>query len=240
MSGTFSHSVFCPQERSTIRHSSGEGVSFDHYCNGNSTFCFSSASLQLRVEMRDVIYEDVPKDAWFSPFVQTLVEDNIARGYRDTDGILIGKFGVGRYISFAESVAMALKAAGVSVGGRQPENISAKGTWAASHIYEAEVRGLSLLQEDIDVHAPASRGAVIHTIFEIFRVPLLTNTPLFSDVSPDHPYAAAIATAEAYGILAGDRDTNGVPVGVFRPDDPMNRAEVSKLITLIRKTFQAR
>jgi len=56
-----------------------------------------------------------------------------------------------------------------------------------------------------------------------------TNGRGFSDLPPDHPHAKAIATAYVYGLVQGNPD------GTFRPDDPINRAEVAKLVALLLK-----
>lgn len=48
----------------------------------------------------------------------------------------------------------------------------------------------------------------------------------FSDVSPNHPYSSAVAYVRQEGIV------NGYPDGTFRPDQSINRAEFTKIVTL--------
>lgn len=55
----------------------------------------------------------------------------------------------------------------------------------------------------------------------------------FSDVSPDHWAAGAIARVAAAGLMQGD------PSGQFRPDDPVSRAEVAVIIFRLLKLAPA-
>ena len=49
-----------------------------------------------------------------------------------------------------------------------------------------------------------------------------------------HPYTHAIA-ASFFGRVQGDTAPDGTPLNRFRPDEPINRAEVSKIIALARE-----
>ena len=57
----------------------------------------------------------------------------------------------------------------------------------------------------------------------------------FSDVPKDHPYSAAIALAAFNGFIEGDRGGDGQLLNLFRPDAAINRAEVAKIIALVRE-----
>lgn len=57
----------------------------------------------------------------------------------------------------------------------------------------------------------------------LFVIPLAAHAT-FSDVAANHPNAAAINFVQSEGIVAG------YPDGTFRPDDTINRAELSKII----------
>lgn len=78
---------------------------------------------------------------------------------------------------------------------------------------------------------PATRGRVIQTVMEAFGVPLprIQGKP-YTDVSRNHPNAAAIIEATQLGIVNGDTDESGKRTGTFRPNDPINRAEVAKIL----------
>ena len=56
-------------------------------------------------------------------------------------------------------------------------------------------------------------------------------TVRFTDVGKKHKHAAAIALLAGYGIVSGDTDRDGKPTGTFRPNDPINRAEIAKIFT---------
>lgn len=185
-----------------------------------------------------VIYRDVPIDAWFAPYVAALVENDMARGYKNADGNLTGEFGVENPITYAEVLKMALVAAGQTFANGSPQNESAQGTWASAYVKAAEDAHLSVFTPSLDVNVPATRGAVIQTIMEVmgWRVAKNQSAP-YSDVPSDHPYSAAIATATFFGFISGDTDENGYLLKTFRPDDSISRAEVAKIIALAHESL---
>jgi hypothetical protein len=186
-----------------------------------------------------VLYADVPLSAWYAPFVSLVVEENIATGYADETGKPKGEFGVTNPVTFAEVLKMALNAAGKDADSLPPpRNTSAQGTWASSFVAEAEALALSVFAPSLDVHTPASRGAVVQTILEVMGIPtgIKIDAP-FTDVPSNHPYAQAIATAAAYGLISGDTDAQGNALHTFRPDEPIVRAEVAKIIALVKEVL---
>ncbi len=66
----------------------------------------------------------------------------------------------------------------------------------------------------------------IRESFEFFDIPVYSTYPFkhFIDVRDNHPNAAAINELVDRGIIGGYED------GTFRPDDPVNRAELIKMI----------
>jgi hypothetical protein len=187
---------------------------------------------------QEVVYRDVPVDAWFAPYVALLIEEGIAEGYKNVAGAPTGEFGVSNAVTYAEVLKMALEASDTKVAGT-PRNASAAGTWASAYVATAESLQLSLFTPAIDVHAPASRGAVIQTILEVLGIPTDIKIPSpFSDVVESHVHANAIITAAAFGLVEGDTAPDGSPLARFRPDAPVNRAEVSKIVTLARGLFR--
>jgi hypothetical protein len=137
----------------------------------------------------------------------------------------------GNAVTYAEVLKMAFEAAGTDLGfPPPPRNASAKGTWAASYVASAEARGTPVITPDLDVYRPATRAEVVAMILSILNLPVATGQqPSFSDVPGTHPYAGAIATAAFYGLVQGNPD------GTFRPDAPVNRAEVAKLIATLHE-----
>ncbi len=55
----------------------------------------------------------------------------------------------------------------------------------------------------------------------------------FTDVGSDNPNAAAIAEAARLGLVSGDMDAKARPLRTFRLDEPINRAEVAKIVVLL-------
>lgn len=180
-----------------------------------------------------LIYKDVVADAWYAPFVSRVIQDDVARGYKDKDGKLTGEFGVGKNVTRAEILKMALEAAGKNqLKAAAPRNTSAQGSWAASYVGIAESLALSTFTPSTDVNAPAARGEVIQLIMEAMGITIGQTPASYSDVPKNHPYTHAIAAATFFGLIVGDTKTDGTPLNTFRPDEPINRAEASKLIAL--------
>ncbi len=191
--------------------------------------------LAVAVGDQDVLYKDVEIDAWYAPYVASLIQTGVAQGYRDASGSLTGRFGVDQPVTRAEVLKMALQAAGKQPSGQLPRNASARGTWASGYVRTAEDLHLTVFTPDTDVNAPATRGEVVQTLLEALGFPIGTTPSSFSDVPRTHPHSAAIALAAFYGFVSGDTGPDGTPLNRFRPDAPMNRAEVAKLIALVRE-----
>jgi hypothetical protein len=196
--------------------------------------------LAMAIGSKEVVYHDVPADSWFAPYVSLLLEEEIAEGYADEHGNPLGEFGVGNDVTYAELAKLTLEAAGSKASlSRTSDNPTAAGTWADGYVAVAEDKGFSLFDDPSrDVHAPATRGEVIQTILEAYGIPTAAqNVAQFSDLPADHPYAPALSVAAIYGIIDGDTDELGVPTGTVRPDAPVNRAEVAKILALAREIF---
>ena len=192
----------------------------------------------MSVGTQSILYRDVPVAAWYAPYVASLVEDGVAQGYKDKDGNLTGEFGVDKPITYAEMLKMALETAGVKLQGGSPRNVSAQGTWASAYIKEAEYKHFVAFLPTLDVNTPATRGAVIQTILEAMEIPTAAKVaPPFTDVSAESPYGPAITVAAVYGLIEGDTDAQGNLLNRFRPNDPMNRAEVAKIVAIARKVI---
>lgn len=196
--------------------------------------------LLASVGTQSVLYRDVPVAAWYAPYVASLVEEGVAQGYKDKDGNLTGEFGVGNPITYAEVLKMAIETAGTKLKGGSPRNVSAQSTWASSYVKAAEDEHFAVFIPTLDVNTPATRGAVIQTILEAMGISTGAKVPSpFTDVSPSNPYGPAITVAAVYGLIEGDTDAEGNLLNRFRPNDPMNRAEVAKIIAIARKVMGA-
>ncbi|MFA7681779.1 MAG: S-layer homology domain-containing protein, partial [Candidatus Peribacteraceae bacterium] len=204
-----------------------------------ATIAQQRGRLYAFIQETPILYRDVPIDAWFTPYVAMLIEENIAQGYKDEAGKPTGEFGVVSPITYAEVLKMALESAGYDVAGLPPpRNISARGSWANAYVAKAEELGLTVFSLERDVHTAATRGEVIQTILEVLKLPIAKQSAQFSDVPRSHPYANVIATAAFFGFITGDTDSEGNELNTFRPDDPINRAEVAKIIALVKEAME--
>lgn len=52
----------------------------------------------------------------------------------------------------------------------------------------------------------------------------------FSDVPAGRWYTSAVEYCRAIGVVTGDRDASGNPLGTFRPDDPVTREELAAML----------
>ncbi|MBU1124195.1 DUF2341 domain-containing protein [Patescibacteria group bacterium] len=192
--------------------------------------------LAALVDDVEVLYRDVPVDAWFAPYVSSLIEEEIATGYENEQGEPIGEFGVSNPVTYAEVLKMSLEAVGVSLQSGTSRNISAQGTWADAYVAYGESEGISVLTPSLNVHESSTRGAVIQIMLEAMGILIGPKSETsYTDVSPNHPYARAIATATFIELIEGDSDTSGNKLNTFRPDEPINRAEVAKIVAIAKE-----
>jgi len=185
-----------------------------------------------------ILYRDVETNAWYAPYIAELITQGIAQGYKDDQGKLTGEFGVANPVTVAEVLKMALEAAGKAPDLSlkvAPQNKTARGTWAAAYVKEAEDMQLTIFRTNPDINVAATRGEVIQTVLEALGF-LIPKTPSsFADVPSTHPYTQAIGLAAYSGFVEGDKGPDGLPLNRFRPDEHINRAEVSKIIALMKE-----
>jgi DNA-binding beta-propeller fold protein YncE len=180
-------------------------------------------------------FSDVPLSSWFFSYVTSLASNGIVSGYRDAHGIPTGQFGPGNPVTEAEILKMALLASGKTIAEGSPQNASAQNDWSAPYVREAEILRLSVYTSSLDVHQAATRGQVVKTVLEAFGVILATGDNPFHDLPATSSFASAIETAAKLGIISGDTDAQGHPVGTVRPEEPINRAEAAKVVALMRE-----
>lgn len=190
------------------------------------------------VDAKEILYRDVVVTEWYAPYVASLIEDSVAQGYRDREGNLSGEFGVANPVTKAEVLKMALEGAKKKLESKPPRNRSAQNTWASAYVGQAEQMGLTVFPVDADVNMSATRGEVMQILLEVMGLPVGKAPAAFADVPSDHPFNKAISTAAFYGIAEGDTDASGTLLNTFRPDDKVNRAEVAKIIALLREILK--
>jgi len=196
----------------------------------------------LLVEGEDavVVYRDVSADAWYAPYVKVVVEEGIAQGYKDDDGTLTGEFGPSEEVTYAEALKMVFKATGRALSSdRRIRNTSIQADdWAAPYVATAEHLGLTVFRPELPVHRPATRGDVFQIVLEAYGIPVGRTVVEFEDLPRSHPRAAAIATAVHYGIIEPEPTAPGRGVQFVRPNDPLTRAEIAKIIVNARRLLR--
>lgn len=167
-----------------------------------------------------IIFRDVWTDDWHGPYVRKLVDMQIFEGYKNATGEPLGLYGPG------DSITVGQLAKVVALLAKKPVREVRGNDWAIPFVAAAKALKLTAFQDAVTAEAPATRGAVIQAILEALGIPLQQGGDLpYVDVAPGSPYARGILTATMLGIVSGDDGTNN-----FRPNDPINRAEVAKMI----------
>lgn len=179
------------------------------------------------------VFRDVADNDWFNPFVASLAEWGVVSGYKDSNGRPTGEYRPGNPVTIAEVLKMAMEAGQVNVEGctNTPLHPQASTHWAKPYVACAEQMEVRLLNPVLpaDLHRTAKRAEVLTIIHDTFGDEVLALYSNFTDTQ-GHKYEADIAYANLYGIVSGDTSSTGAEIGTFRPDDPINRAEVAKII----------
>jgi hypothetical protein len=210
---------------------------FSHPLSSAASLGSSSSSGQASAASSpgSTLFSDVPPSSWFASSVSALMKAGIVSGYNDLQGNPTGAFKPANDVTQAEILKMALLAAGKSPKEGIPKNLSARGDWSAPYVHAAEDLGLSVYGPSLDIHLPATRGQVVQTVLEAFGIPIARGDNPFHDLPSSSPFAAAMETAAKLQIIQGDTDAQGNAKGTVRPTDPINRAEVSKIVELMRE-----
>ena len=173
-------------------------------------------------------FKDTDDDQWFTKYVSFVKGKNIVGGYKDASGNELGEFRPSNNVTIAEILKMALETA--ELGGDTsgtPGNAQAVNHWAKKYFKKAEGLGLTMVgNQGIDPNSLATRGDVIRLTLEALGIqPSSVSQTDFSDVSGSDVNAAFIQYAKSAGVISGDTGKT-----TFRPNDPVNRAEVAKIL----------
>lgn len=184
-----------------------------------------------------ILFDDVDAGDWFAPSVYRMVQLGLVSGYKDESGNLTGKFGPGNSVTLAELAKIMVAMMGIDDGGYvKTYHPSASGTWFERYVAIADDRNWVVYTDpDIDLNRPATRGEIVETLLQALDLPL--NWPkggVFGDVTGRTKYAAAIETAKALGLVEGNDD------GFFGPLDPINRAELSKILAIAMEKYRSK
>ncbi len=206
----------------------------------------NNAFLSVLVGAETVDFTDVPKTSWFAPYVRDAAEKGIVSGYRDASGNSLGLYGPDRNVSVEEVAKMAVKAGLIieSTCGDTVRNPLAATSWSRAYIACGEQAGWSVYNDDnLDIRRPATRGEVVATLLDAFKVPYndrIVAGSVFKDVKDNVRFAPAIEKAIADGIVSGYANADGSRTGYFGPNNPVNRAEMAKIVVMAVQTYGGR
>lgn len=195
------------------------------------------AFISVEVDGKLVVFSDVPRTAWFAPYVRDIAERRIVSGYRDAAGVATGQFGPGDNVTIEQMAKVMIYAsgrAGDECLQKIPLNLTASGTWSAGFMACAETSQWAIYDDGtVAAGRPATRAEVVMTLVQAFNKETGPKTGSgFLDVTMSSQYGAAIEQAQRDGIVSGYTDDTGTPNGLFGPDDPVTRAEFAKIVTL--------
>lgn len=164
-----------------------------------------SAFVTIQWRNEPIELKDVPRQAWFAPYVRDMANRGVVTGYRDAAGKPLGTFGPERPVSIEEMAKTVLAVAGIDPASCSvpPQNVSARGRWSQQYIRCAEERMLTAFRDPtLDVTRQALRGEVVLTLLEAFGVvetaPVQSGSLVVS--GSRHP---GTATGETVIVLAG-------------------------------------
>ena len=195
------------------------------------------------IDGKIVTLGDVPGSAWFASYVLDAALGGIVSGYKDGEGNPTGQFGPGNSVTIEELAKIALRSASINVSscGTTLKNPLAVGRWSAAFLQCAESRGFVIFSDgSVDPVRPATRSEVVVTMLQAFELPFVSvvgEERVFRDVQGSTQFASAIERAANDGIVSGTTDEAGSPTGYFFPDDPVNRAEIAKIISLVLQVY---
>jgi len=205
------------------------------------------AAIEVRshvtVEIRgsSIVLEDVPTYAWFAEFVEDMASRGIISGYLDEEGNPLGQYGPADHVTIEQLSKIALEAANVDTAKctNALKNEQASGRWSESYIRCAESHDWAIYSDGIvDVTRSASRSEVVTTVLQAFEASFKSlDGTVFQDVNATTEFGVAIETAAANGIVSGYTDEEGNLTGYFGPSDPVNRAEIAKIVSMALKIY---
>lgn len=180
----------------------------------------------------DVDFWDMEEDAWYVPYIQTVVAWGLADGYRDGDGELTGFFGPGNRVTVAELLKMAMNGALLNLEDCSAPSMPGAGEhWAAIYVGCAEDRDMRIIRKRVDLNRPILRGEAVGLIHDVFGVEAPPVQSPFKDTK-GNLYENDIAYDAARQIVAGVADWRGNPTGEFKPNTTLTRAEAAKIMFL--------
>ena len=193
----------------------------------------------------NAVFVDVPQDTWFAGYVHDAEEKRIVSGYKDKQGNPTGKFGPANSVTVAEIVKISMIAAGYDISLFSSEDRSCPlgiGHWAESYVCVAATLSRSGIRvtygPGLNKDSAETRAKGVALIAQFFNV--ARNGKIgdrYTDVTGNNYLSIAIETLSRDGVVSGDTDAQGHSLARFRPNDPISRAEVVKIVMKARETY---
>ncbi|MBI4733765.1 MAG: S-layer homology domain-containing protein, partial [Rubrobacteridae bacterium] len=167
----------------------------------------------------DTSFSDIPGNAWYETYVDTLVGKGIISGYAH------GTFKPGASVTRAEFSKMLALALGWNIKAVQVSSFSdvPVGNWALGYVEAAKLNNALNGYPDgtFGLSKAITRAEIAATIARVKAYALSPSA--FADTN-GHWADASIGACAKVGILSG------YPGGLFKPNGPATRAEAAKLI----------
>ena len=179
---------------------------------------------ETQVNSAVAAFSDLVKSAWHSTFIARMRDMDILAGYPD------GTVRPDVTINRAELAKIAAKAFGLPTYTESFTDVP-DDAWYAPFVGALQKVGAAWTPTtNYQPAADVSRGEALWVLLTAAGVNLdgITIQKLFPDVNTKHRYAAAITYAAQNGIVSGYDNGN------FGPGDTLTRAQVAKIVTLIK------
>lgn len=170
-------------------------------------------------------FSDTKMDSWYFGFLEKMQYEGIISGYKDTQGNLTGEYGPADTLTVAESLKIVMETVGVELSSSAEIPSQLSSHWGKEYFEEAAVLGMSLMINDssLDPNRAVTREEIVQMFIEAagLDVPEVIGYSL-PDISGSD-YGASIQFAYDLGIISG------YPDGTFKPENNVNRAEITKI-----------
>ncbi len=187
----------------------------------------------VSIDGETVVFKDAPIGAWYAKYIFNAARTRVLTGYNDRNGEPTGMFGPADNVTIAQLSKVAHKIAGINESKARAtlQNERAKNQWFEQFFASAEQMHWEVWRDTrVDPSRNATRGEVVATFLRAMDARTVwANGKIFADLSPSHKYANAIETAAIDGLIDSG--------GNFRPDDPINRAELAKMAAKVAEIY---
>ncbi len=194
----------------------------------------SVLNLEGQTNIVVLTFTDLRMDHWSSDYVGELVQLGVVEGYED------GTFRPAQEITRAELTKMTLVALGIEIPEKEavedmPFGDVVPDDWFVGHIHQARELGIIEGYEDhtFKPFQSVNRAEALKIILETAGLDLGEYESDFDDVSAGSWMDPYIGFGQTTGVVEGYED------GTFRPANPINRAEASKIIIEVLELFEA-